>query len=172
MVSADKEKATTLIQKLYQEPIREELIARRVQEIKRPVSFAPSARFRRRRSALAPSLRKLAWMSLLSSRPFRPSGTFPPSKEPRYRKILRFDEGAGHCRQHGDFQCHARTHANRGGRCFDRSRPRGGLHVARCRPGRSPGDRNGGLRRRTRLSLQEDRPLRSDHHRWRHEQGR
>jgi IMP dehydrogenase len=34
VVSADKEKATTLIQKLYQEPIREDLIARRVQEIK------------------------------------------------------------------------------------------------------------------------------------------
>lgn len=34
VVSADKEKATTMIQKLYQEPIREDLIARRVQEIK------------------------------------------------------------------------------------------------------------------------------------------
>ena len=34
VVSEDK-KATTLIQKLYQEPIREDLIARRVQEIKR-----------------------------------------------------------------------------------------------------------------------------------------
>ena len=34
VVAADKEKATSLIQKLYQEPIREELIARRVKEIK------------------------------------------------------------------------------------------------------------------------------------------
>ena len=34
VVGADKERATSLIQKLYQEPIREELIARRVQEIK------------------------------------------------------------------------------------------------------------------------------------------
>lgn len=34
VVLADKEKATTMIQKLYQEPIREDLIARRVQEIK------------------------------------------------------------------------------------------------------------------------------------------
>ena len=79
VVSADKEKATTLIQKLYQEPIREDLIARRVQEIEAPALFAPSARFRRRPSALAPSPRKLAWTSLLSSRPFRLSGTFPPS---------------------------------------------------------------------------------------------
>ena len=35
VVAADKEKATALIQKLYQEPVREELIARRVQEIKK-----------------------------------------------------------------------------------------------------------------------------------------
>jgi IMP dehydrogenase len=35
VVGADKERATSLIQKLYQEPIREELIARRVEEIKR-----------------------------------------------------------------------------------------------------------------------------------------
>jgi IMP dehydrogenase len=34
VVGADKERATSLIQKLYQEPIREELIARRVEEIK------------------------------------------------------------------------------------------------------------------------------------------
>ena len=45
-------------------------------------------------------------------------------------KILRFPEGAGHCRQHRLFQCHAGTHANRGGRCFDRSGAWGGLHVA------------------------------------------
>ena len=35
VVAADKERATSLIQKLYQEPIREELIARRVEEIKK-----------------------------------------------------------------------------------------------------------------------------------------
>ena len=35
VVGADKERATSLIQKLYQEPIREELIARRVEEIKK-----------------------------------------------------------------------------------------------------------------------------------------
>jgi IMP dehydrogenase len=34
VVGADKEKATSLIQRLYQEPVREELIARRVEEIK------------------------------------------------------------------------------------------------------------------------------------------
>ena len=35
VVGADKERATSLIQKLYQKPIREELIARRVEEIKK-----------------------------------------------------------------------------------------------------------------------------------------
>ena len=34
LVAADRENVTTLIQKLYQEPVREELIARRVEEIK------------------------------------------------------------------------------------------------------------------------------------------
>ncbi|HEY5813224.1 MAG TPA: IMP dehydrogenase, partial [Terrimicrobiaceae bacterium] len=34
MVSANREQATALIQKLYLEPVREELIARRIQEIK------------------------------------------------------------------------------------------------------------------------------------------
>ncbi len=49
VVAADKEKATSLIQKLYQEPMREELIARRVrrdQESGR--HLLQSARFRRR----------------------------------------------------------------------------------------------------------------------------
>ena len=35
VVSASKDKVTSIIQKLYQEPVREELIARRVEEIKR-----------------------------------------------------------------------------------------------------------------------------------------
>jgi IMP dehydrogenase len=35
VVAADKENVTSLIQKLYQEPVREELIARRVEEIKK-----------------------------------------------------------------------------------------------------------------------------------------
>ena len=35
VVAVDKEKVTSLIQKLYQEPVREELIARRVEEIKK-----------------------------------------------------------------------------------------------------------------------------------------
>src|SRR5580698_3305716 len=35
VVKADKEQVTTLIQKIYQEPIKEELIARRVEELKK-----------------------------------------------------------------------------------------------------------------------------------------
>ena len=52
VVGADKERATSLIQKLYLEPIREELIARRVEEIKRAASLR---QLHRKASASAPA---------------------------------------------------------------------------------------------------------------------
>ena len=114
VVAADKEKVTTLIQKLYQEPMREELIARRVEEIKRAgviccgqLHSAKSRALRRHR----PGSRR-GRLCRPVHRFDRPAH-FHGVQDARPGWFLQGDEGAGHRRQHGYIQCHARADANR-----------------------------------------------------------
>ena len=78
IVSASKEEATHLLQRIYTEPIQEELIAARVKEIKDAgVLWRQSARSRNARNVSAPSPRRPAPTFSSCNPPFPPCATFP-----------------------------------------------------------------------------------------------
>ena len=108
VVGADKERATSLIQKLYQEPIREELIARRVEEIKKAgvisaVSSIPQKAERFGAIAQDAGVDVFVVQSTVST--VRHIST--EYKTLDLGSFCRGDEGASDHRQHGYVQCHA-----------------------------------------------------------------
>ena len=77
IAKADKDTSTHLIQKMYIPAIKEELIAKRVKEMKKPGSWRRFPRSPRRRRNMGPSPRKRGRTFLWCSRRFPRSGTFP-----------------------------------------------------------------------------------------------
>ena len=174
ITSASHEEATKIIQAIYGEPIKEELIHKRISEIKkgggpgrRLVDPAARRALRQdRRGGRRRLLRRAVHGDHGASRRHRVHAGRPPQAEeasvhPAHRRQLRHLRGVP--RADGDGR----------GRAADRRRPGRGLHEPRgARPRRAPGDRHRRLRGRARLLLQADRALRADHHRRRHDHRR
>ena len=174
VVKADKDEVTTLIQKLYLEPIKEELIARRVEELKKAgvlaaVSSIPQKAERFAAIAQEAGADIFVVQSTVST--VRHISTEYKSLElAAFTKRLNIPVIIGNA---VTYNVTLRIDGLRRGGRADRRRARRGLHQPRrAGPGRAASDGHGGLRRRARHAFQEDRPLRSHHHRRRHEQGR
>jgi IMP dehydrogenase len=102
IASASKDTATELMQQLYQAPIRDELVARRVQEIKRAggvaaVSSTPSLADRLGPVAVEAGVDIFVVQSTVTSRRFRSHTGAPPLDFARFCGQLRVPVVVGNC---------------------------------------------------------------------------
>src|SRR6476659_3373529 len=79
VVGADKAEITALLQKIYQEPVQEDLIAARVKQIKDSGAIAAVSSIPQKAEQSAASRRKPARMFLSSKARSQPCATFPRS---------------------------------------------------------------------------------------------
>ena len=77
IVEADKAEITALLQKIYQEPVQEDLIAARIRQIKDGGALAAVSSIPQRAADLARSRRKPARTFSSCKAPFRPCAIFP-----------------------------------------------------------------------------------------------
>ena len=160
VVNASKDEVTALIQKIYLEPIKEELITRRVKELKKAgVSGRGQFHSAKSRTLRQPSPRKRARIFRRAIHRLHRAAHFHAIQIARPRELSASDEDPRDRRQRRDLQCDAGIDAMRRGGRVDRRWARRRLHEPRrAWPGRSASDRHGRLRRGARLSFQKDRP--------------
>ncbi len=174
VVKADKDHVTELIQKLYLEPIKEELIGRRVEELKKggilaAVSSIPQKA--ERYSAIAQEAGADIFVVQSTVSTVRHISTEYKSLDLEgLTKRLSIPVIIGNA---VTYSVSAGVDGLRRGRRTHRRRPWCRLHEpGGAGPGSSPSDGDRGLRRGPGCLFQEDRPLHTDHHRRRDEQGR
>jgi IMP dehydrogenase len=102
IAEAPGEKATELIQRLYQAPLREDLVGRRVEEIKRggvpaAVSATPAMAARLGPVAVEAGVDLLVVQSTVTSRRFRSSGSAPHLDFGRFCREMRVPVVVGNC---------------------------------------------------------------------------
>ena len=172
VVKAGRDEVTTLIQKIYLEPIKEELISRRVQELKKAGVLAAVSSIPQKAERFA-ALAQEAGADFSSCNRRSPCGNFHAIQIARPHRVHPRFENPRDRRQQRHLQRDAGIDGLWRGGSVDRSRARRCLHQpGRARIGSPTSDRHGRLRRRAGHAFQKNGKVCSHHHRWRDEQGR
>ena len=174
IVEADKAEITALLQKIYQEPVQEDLIAARIREIKDagvPAAVSSIPQRAERFGAIAQEAGADIFVVQSTVSTVRHiSSEYKSLDLAKFCRDMRIPvivgNTVGYDATFEIMECGPAA-------VLDRRRTGRGLHLARrARPGRAAGHRDGRLRRGARRLFQENRALRSHHHRRRNEQGR
>ena len=174
ITSASLEEATKIIQGIYGEPIKEELIHKRITEIKKgggPVVVSSIPQRAERFAKIAEEAGADFFVVQSTVTTARHVATeYTPVDLRQLKKHLSIPLIVGNV---VTYEACLELMDDGRRRAADRRRARRGVHEPRgARPRRAPGHRHRRLGGRARLLLQADRPLRADHHRRRHDDRR